>query len=267
MNLLVTGACGGIGYSVVCAFASAGMNVFATDITERDFPPSVRFFPLDVTSEEQLISLRHTLSSEGVTLDAIVNIAGVFVIDSFIEVDSALLRRVMEVNMLGCMLVNKILYPLLSERGRIIITTSEVAPLDPMPYNGIYGVSKTALDSYAQSLRQELQLNHRKVITVRPGAFDTSLSRASLDKTAALAERTKLYRTQSARFHGIVKFFIGKPSHPDKLAPVYLRAVTSKHPRIIYSKHRNPLLVLMSLLPKRLQCFIIRSLLGKTKSK
>ena len=47
---------------------------------------------------------------------------------------------------------------LLKENGRIIITTSEVAPLAPMPFNGIYNVTKTALDSYSQALRQELNL-------------------------------------------------------------------------------------------------------------
>ena len=48
--------------------------------------------------------------------------------------------------------------PLLKKGSKIIITTSELAPLDPVPFTGSYAVTKGALDKYAYSLRMELQL-------------------------------------------------------------------------------------------------------------
>ena len=68
--------------------------------------------------------------------------------------------------------------------------TSEVASLDPMPFNGLYNVSKTALDSYSQALRQELNLLGQVVITIKPGSIETPLSEGSLVDTKNLAENT-----------------------------------------------------------------------------
>ena len=42
--------------------------------------------------------------------------------------------------------------------SRIIITTSELAPLDPLPFTCIYGITKAALEKYAFSLRMETNL-------------------------------------------------------------------------------------------------------------
>ena len=262
MNVFVTGAAGGIGYSVVSHLTARGVKVYATDITLREMPEGVTFFTADITSERDIISIREKLEQDGVVLDAIINIAGIFAIGSYIETDAEKLRRIFEINYFGTVLVNKTLHPLLKKDGRIIITTSEVAPLVPLPFNSLYSVSKTALDSYADGLRQELNLIGQSVIAIRPGAFETELSRGSLDKTEKLANSTVLYKTQSERFYKIVKFFIGTPKHPDKLAPLYYKALTAKHPRYTYAMNRNPLLILMSILPKRLQCFIIKKLLG-----
>ena len=262
MNVLITGASGGIGFAVAKHLAEKGIHVYACDIAGRDFgDDNITFIRMDVSDEKDIEKVFRLLSEKEVTLDAIVNIAGIFAIDSFIEVENDLLRRIFDVNTLGTMYVNKIMYPLLKKDGRIVITTSEVAPLDPMPYNGIYNVSKTALDSYSQSLRQELNLLGQKVITVRPGAFNTSLAQGSLVKTKELTEKTVLYKKQSANFYQLVKMFMGKPRDPERIAPTYYKAVTKKHPRIIYSKHLNILLILMSLLPKRAQCFIVKLLL------
>ena len=184
MNVLITGASGGIGFAVAKHLAGKGIHVYACDIAGRDFgDDNITFIRMDVSDEKDIEKVFRLLTEKEVTLDAIVNIAGIFAIDSFIEAENDLLRRIFDVNTLGTMYVNKIMYPLLKKDGRIVITTSEVAPLDPMPYNGIYNVSKTALDSYSQSLRQELNLLGQKVITVRPGAFNTSIAQGSLVKT------------------------------------------------------------------------------------
>ena len=262
MNILITGASSGIGFAVANALAEKGANVFVCDRVSRDFEKeNIRFFQADVTKEEELSSVKEELEKKGLALDCIVNVAGVFMIDSFLEADPMEMERLFQVNLFGVMNVNRVFYPLLKKDGRIVITTSDVATLDPMPFNGIYNVSKTALDCYAQSLRQELNLLGQKVITVRPGAFDTGLSRGSLEKTAELMEKTELYKAQSAKFYKLVKRFMGKPQKPEKIVKIYCKACFKKHPKLIYRKHSNFLLRILDILPKRLQCFVIKCLL------
>lgn len=262
MNVLVTGASGGIGKAVCEYFSKKDIKVYACDIKEAEFSsPNIKFIKLDVCSEESIKNAHDYLWSSGIVLDAIINIAGIFDINSFIEIESEKLRKLFDVNFFGTLYVNKILHSLLKENGRIVITTSDVAPLDPMPFNGIYAVSKTALDAYSQSLRQELNLIGQKVITIRPGAFDTSLSKGSLEKTKELAQSTELYKNQSAKFYKLVKRFMGKAHSPERIAQTYYKAITKKHPKIIYKKHPNFLLALLNVLPKKLQCYIIKKLL------
>ena len=120
------------------------------------------------------------------------------------------------------------MHPYLAKDGRIIIITSEVAGFDPMPFNGLYSMSKTALESYAQALRQELNLIGQRVITIRPGAVKTPLADGSIKATKALAERTKLYQKGAKRFSFIASKFMGTPIEPKKLAPQGIDCKTPK---------------------------------------
>ncbi len=267
MNVLLTGASGGIGKAVAEFLIVKGVNVYAIDLAEAKFnSESLKFFNADITNKDQLVQIFNELKADSVIFDAIVNVAGIFYIDSFTEIPFENLEKIFNVNLFGAININKIFYPILRKNGKVIITTSEVAPLDPLPFNGIYSTTKTALDCYSQALRQELNLLGQKVITVRPGAFNTSLSQGALIKTKELTDKTTIFKKQSVKFYGLVKMFMGTPSNPKKIAKLYYKAITSKGNKIIYKKHTNILLKLMNILPKRLQCFIVKRLL-KTKSK
>ncbi len=261
MKVLITGASGGIGYEVTKYLANKGIEIIACDVKGANFPDNVTYYPLDITNIDDIEKLSNHLSNTNVTLDAIINVAGIFAIDSYIEVPNDVLDKIFSVNLFGVINVNKILHKNLSQNGRIIITTSEVAPLDPMPFNGIYNTTKTALDCYSQALRQELNLIGQKVVTVRPGAFNTNLQQGALLYTKQLSDKTILYKKQSSKFYNIVKKFMGTPQDPKKIAPIFYKATTAKRPKTIYKKHVNPLLKLLNVLPKKLQCFIVKTIL------
>ena len=258
MNILITGSSSGIGKSTKELFLNNGHNVYSLDIKKEEDP---NHFQVDITNEDELSLLKEHFNKNNIQFDVIINIAGIHKMSSLVEDDFNNIKSVININLLGPMLINRTFHSLLKEKGRIIIVTSEVAPLDPMPFNGLYSVSKTALDSYSQALRQELNLINQKVITIRPGAIKTPLSSNSLVDTKALQESTILYKKQSHKFYNIVKNFMGKPIEPSKIAKTIYKASTTKHPKIIYQKNLNPGLLLLNLLPKRLQCFIIKGIL------
>lgn len=262
LTVLITGAASGIGAAVARKFAAEGHTVIGIDIKAATGNDCSDFFVADVTSEEEMAKVKSALEEKGVKLSAILNIAGIHRMASLVEDDFATLETVVRVNLIGTMLVNRMLHSLLAPDGRILIVTSEVAGIDPLPFNGIYSVSKNALDSYAQALRQELNLIGQRVITVRPGAIETPLQEGSISATEALAERTELYKRQAYKFSQIAKAFMGKPMKADALAGLIYKATISKHPKVVYNKHRSPGLVLLGLLPKSWQCAIIKLLLN-----
>ena len=90
-------------------------------------------------------------------------------LDSLIEMSDSDFERIFKINLFGAFYINKTFMPLLKRGGRIIMTTSELAPLDPLPFTGIYAITKSALDKYAYSLRMELQLLGICVSVIRAG--------------------------------------------------------------------------------------------------
>ena len=261
MNVLITGAASGIGKATRDLFLRQGHSVFSIDVKPIEAKEGLCPFTADITDEEALLSVFEALRQKQVRFQAIVNLAGVHDMLSFAETDTGRFRRLINVNLMGPICVNKVFHPLLDEKGRVVLITSEVACLDPMPFNGGYTVTKTALDCYAQALRQELNLLGQKVITVRPGAVKTELCLSSISATQRLADETVLYKKQAARFVRIAKRFMGTPAAPEKIAKLIYRASTVRRPRLLYKKHLNPGLILMNLLPKRAQLRLIKTIL------
>ena len=260
MNILITGAASGIGLAAAEHFLRRGHTVFGVDLTAIPERENFIGFRADITDENALQLIRQQLTQKGTGLDAIVNIAGIHAMVSLAESDSSQMRKMIEVNLWGAILVNRVFHSCLKENGCVVIVTSEVAGFDPMPFNGLYSATKTALDAYAQALRQELNLIGQKVVAVRPGAVATPLCAGSVEATKNLADTTELYKKQAKNFSRIAAKFMGKPIRPEALAAIIYKAATVKHPRLIYKKHRNPGLVLLNLLPKRWQCAIIKAL-------
>lgn len=261
MNVLITGAASGIGQSVANYFINHGHTVWGIDVSSTSAGKNFHGFVADITDEVSLQQVKNQLIQQDIYLDAILNIAGIHTMVSLVESDYAAMKKVVDINLEGTILINRIFHQLLAEHGRIIIVTSEVAGFDPMPFNGLYSMTKTALEAYAQALRQELNLIGQKVITIRPGAVETPLSGASLKATQDLADTTVLYKKQAKRFASLAARFIGTPIKPATLAALIYNAAVTKHPKLIYKIHHNIGLVLLSILPKRLQCALIKLLL------
>ena len=258
LKVLITGVASGIGKATKDYFLNAGHFVYGIDISEVEQEINLVSFKADITNKEELKKIYESIDEK---LDLIINVAGIHKMASLVETDFDKIKKVIDINLVGTMLVNNTFHPLLKEKGRILIVTSEVAGFDPMPFNGLYNVSKTGLESYAQALRQELNLIDQKVITIRPGAIETPLASFSMDDTKALAEQTKLYEKQAGKFYNIARKFMGTPIKAEKISKIIYKAATCKHPKIIYKKHQNIGLVLLNLLPLRLQCFVIKMLL------
>ena len=263
MNILITGAASGLGRAAAMLFSKNGDTVYALDISTVAAQDRLIPFYADITEESSLQAVFSRLQADGVQLDAIINFAGMIFIDNYLEVAEEKLRKIFNVNLLGALRVNKLFFPLLRENGKIVITTSEVAPLDPLPFNGIYSTTKTALDCYAQALRQEAGLLGRRVITIRPGAFNTPLAGGSIPSMHEMAQRSRYFGGQGERFETLMRKFTGKLQEPEKLAKTIFRAVHKRHPRNIYTVHSNLGLRLLSLLPKGMQVKVVRLLVGK----
>jgi len=267
-TVLVIGSASGIGRAAADKFLSSGYTVIGIDIASQCSISDFFAVSADIRDYEALDAISNELFNgilNGKELDLMVFTAGVHTMASLAESDIREIRRLMDINLMGAGNCVRAFHKHLKKNGRIIIVTSEVAAYTPMPFNGLYNISKTALEAYADALRQELNLLGQRVITVRPGSTDTPLARNTDAATKALVLSTKLYKNESMHFCKLVNDFKGKPIAPEKIANTVYKASTKKRPKLSYVKHRSLGLVLLNMLPKRLQLFIIKLLIKRKK--
>lgn len=256
-NILVTGAAGGMGKAICKKLTAKGYNVFGLDYAVSDDVECAEFYQCDVTDTASIERVFEGIKEKVYVLDAIVHTAGIYDLDSLIEMDEARFTRIFDINVFGVFRINKIFMPLLRKHSRIIITSSELAPLDPLPFTGIYGITKATLEKYAFSLRMETNLLDIPVSIIRPGAVDTGLIGVSTTALDKFVKNTKLYSCNAKRFKGIVDSVESRKITPDRIADKVMDALESKTPKYVYKINRNPLLLMLNMLPQRLQVFAI----------
>ena len=107
----------------------------------------------------------------------------------------------------------------------------------------------------------ELQLLGISVSVIRAGAVDTGMLGVSTDALDRFCEKTELYSCNAKRFKKIVESVEARHIPPEKIAKKALKILNKKKPQFAYPINRNPLLLLLNALPKRLQLFAIRRVL------
>ena len=177
-NVLITGVCGGMGYAAAKRFLNAGFRVFGIDRQPScDLP--IDYFPADITNTTSMEEVRGKIASEVDKIDGILHFAGIYNLDSLVEISEESFVKIFDINLFGVYRINKAFVSMMGEGGRIVITSSELAPLDPLPFTGLYAVTKGAVEKYADSLRMELNLHGISVSVLRPGAVRTGMLGAS----------------------------------------------------------------------------------------
>ena len=260
---VVTGAGGGMGNAVSKALADDGYVIFAMDLCPPQATDKIIPITVDITDEESINCALRTVSNYTQKLDAVLHFAGIYMLDSLVEMSEEKMMRAYNVNLFGAMRVNRIFLPLLSKGSRIVIATSELAPLDPLPFTGIYAITKSALDKYAYSLRMELSLLGISVTVIRPGAVNTSMLGVSMRELNRFVENTENYSCNAKRFKRIVESVEARHVPAERVAKIAKDVLRKKKPPLVRSINRNPLLLLLNVLPDRLATFIIKMILTK----
>ncbi len=262
-DYLVAGAAGGMGRAVCEALLRDGHRVWGIDRAEIPAAAeNLHAVRADIRSTSELEKAFETVRGMTDHLDGIIYLAGVYDLNSLIEMPEEDFVRDFDINLFGAYRINRIFAPMLGRGGRIVIVTSELAPLNPLPFTGIYAVTKTALDRYAAALRMELQLLGIRVIAVRPGAVRTDMLPASVQRLSDFCTGTERFAVNAVRFRDVVEKVEARNIPPEKIAGIIRKALSRKRPKPVYKINRNPLLLLYSILPVRVRLWAVRKILS-----
>jgi len=108
-------------------------------------------------------------------IEVLVNNAGIGVFNKIEKISIDEWNNQINTNLRGSFLMTQMAVPeMINKKSGKIIFINSVAGLNPYPYSSAYVASKYGLRGLASSLREELREHNIKVMSVHPGAIDTS---------------------------------------------------------------------------------------------
>jgi NAD(P)-dependent dehydrogenase (short-subunit alcohol dehydrogenase family) len=176
-TIWLTGATSGLGRELALQLAAAGNHVIASGRNEtalqrlvEDSGGVITRLALDLTDRASMARAVERLHIVTNKLDMVIVNAGTCEYLDPRHFDSALVRRVMEVNFSGAVDTIAAALPLLqrASKPRIVVISSLDAVLG-LARTEAYGASKAALESFARSLAVDLANTEIGVTIVRPG--------------------------------------------------------------------------------------------------
>ena len=179
------------------------------------------------------------------TLAGLVNNAGVSVPGPMLLLPTADLRRQLDVNVIGQIIVTQAFAPLLGTdkarqgpKGRIVMISSVGGRL-AYPFLGAYHASKFAIEGLSDSLRRELLLFGIDVIVVAPGSVATAIwSKAEAEDFTPYANTP--YGPALRRLREAMLKLGQKGLKPEALGAGIHRALTDARPKARYTITPDP---------------------------
>jgi len=227
-TVIVTGSSSGIGRSIALAFGRAGATVIVADVREqpKDLDAEVpthekieaeggtaEYVQTDVTDKAQLKSVVEAARAYG-GVDVMMNNAGVYLNEPFLEVAPADFERVHRVNAMGVFLGSQVAAADMIDRddpGAIVNTasiSSDVAQYDQVAYDS----SKGAVRMITKGSALELSDYGIRVNAVAPGAIATEFYQGCTEDTIEGVKNDDFIKTIP----------LGRPGYPDDIADAAL---------------------------------------------
>lgn len=219
-TVLVTGASSGIGREVVRLFAKNNYNVVITYNSDKkgalelesevNSGNNTLVLKCDISNEEDIIKMVNSVRDKFISIDVLVNNAGIAIDTTFEDKTKANFMKILEVNLVGTFLVSKYVSEIMlkNKNGRIINISSTNA-IDSYYVESLdYDASKAGIISLTHNLANYLS-PYVNVNCVCPGWVDTRMnSDISLEFRKKQEDKILLGRFANPREIANVVYFL-----------------------------------------------------------
>ena len=226
---LITGAAAGIGKVTVLRFAEAGSDLelvdinleglknVANDIKDR-YDVEVDIHRVDLSNKNEIDELWKEL--EGDEPDILVNIAGIYVFEDFLELDENLLEKVMRINLYSVIWMCQHMIRTRLNKGGVIINVGSIESIIPFARNLVhYDVSKIGIVALTRVLAREYGRKGFRVNAVIPGGIETEGVK-KLKKEALTKLRVDIISTGIDFMKRVPMGRLGDPDEVARVIPV-----------------------------------------------
>lgn len=170
-RILITGSSSGFGLAIAQTFLQAGWDVVATMRNPQAglLPDTekLRLLELDVTAAD---SIARAVDAAG-PIDALVNNAGVGMLNVLEGAEMSKIRELFETNVFGAIAMTKAVLPQMRMRkAGVIVNVSSSVTIRSLPALSVYSASKAALNAFTESLSFEAAIFGVRTHLVLPGS-------------------------------------------------------------------------------------------------
>ena len=189
-NIIVTGATGGIGNSIIEKLYDAGANILATgtkneklDQLKKKFQ-NIKTLKFDISQTDNLENFIEEATKQlGGKLDCIINNAGITQDNLAIRMSIEEWKKVIDINLTSTFLISKfaIKKMLKNKKGKIVNITSVVGHTGNLGQTN-YTASKAGIVAMSKSLAIEYAKKNINVNCISPGFIKTAMTDKIDDK-------------------------------------------------------------------------------------
>ncbi len=230
-SILVTGSNSGFGRLIVETLARQGYQVFAgmRAVSGKNAPAAeelrtlaqreqfaLQIVEIDVTDNASVEQAIGAIIGTLGRLDVVVNNAGVSYSGPLEAFTLEQVQQQFATNVFSVLRVNRAVLPQMRKQGSgLLLQIGSIVGWLALPFLGLYGATKFALEGLTESYRYELAPFGIDAAIIEPGTFPTSIS-VNL-QTAADGERFALYQSALGAF--IMPFFAENLIHDTPKSP------------------------------------------------
>ncbi|HWO37955.1 MAG TPA: SDR family oxidoreductase [Candidatus Acidoferrum sp.] len=189
-TILITGASSGFGRLTAESLQNSGHKVFAgfrsndgrkKQVADELREKNIEILKLDVTDQGSVDSaIAQLLEKSNNELDVVVNNAGMASAGISEAFTPEQIRQLFEVNVFGVQRVLRATLPVLRAKRRgLVINVGSILGRITLPFFGLYGASKYAVEAMSDSYRYELSQLGVDVVLVQPSAYPTNMYAAA----------------------------------------------------------------------------------------
>jgi len=177
----ITGAARGIGFQTATDLLGAGARVAIGDIDAEAVGKAaadlgVEGIELDVTDPASVRRFLDEVEQRVGPVDVLINNAGIMPVGSFLDYDETLIRRTLEIDLMGVMLGTQEAARRMVARGHgQIVNVASVAGRLPTPGLTVYNGAKAGVIEFSEAVDAELSGRGVRVSTVMPTFTRTGL--------------------------------------------------------------------------------------------
>ena len=230
---LVTGSSSGIGLETSLALARDGYHTFASmrniekagelEYVVKKENLSIDVIELDVDKEESIVSAINKVTTDGGSLDVLVNNAGYgqFGCTEDVSVDD--FRKQFETNFFSIVRIIQEVAPIMRKQNSgIIVNISSVVGRLGLPCSTAYISTKFALEGLSECLRYELGQFGVKTTLIEPGVIKTNFFNSMKIPESKIDPK---YKTLTDNMLAGLKMMAEMGTAPSQVADVIIKAI------------------------------------------